>query len=332
MSFNIEARKVQQTGGSSYIISLPKEWITKHGIKAKDTIGVLSQPDGNLLITPYMSSEKQIIEKKFDVDEIKDSDFLFRLLIGAYIMGYNIIEVTSSRKFISDIKHTVRAFRDITIGTEIEEESENTIKIKDLVDPTEMPFEKTIRRMYIIANSMHEDALKALETGDKMLAEKVIEIDDEIDRLNWLVERQAHIVLRDIILCQKLGITLEDASNFKFISRFLERIGDHAVKIAKNVILIDYQKIDKKLYENIMKASEISLELLNKSLDAWLQKDLNLANENIESIKKLTDACNAIKINPNSEYLVEIGFIIESIRRTGEYSSDISEIIINNLI
>ena len=81
-----------------------------------------------------------------------------------------------------------------------------------------------------------------------------------------------------------------------------------------------------------MKASEISLELLNMSLDAWLQKDLNLANENIESIKKLTNVCNTIKINPNSEYLVEIGFIIESIRRTGEYSSDISEIIINNLI
>ena len=332
MSFNIEARKVQKTGGSSFIISLPKEWINRHEIKAKDTIGVLSQPDGNLLITPYMSSEKQIKEKKFDIDEIKDPDFLFRLLIGAYIMGYNIIEVRSSKKITSDIKDTVRAFRKITIGTEIEEESENNIRIKDLVDPTEMPFEKTIKRMYIIANSMHEEALKALETGDKILAKKVIEIDDDLDTLNWLVERQAHIVLRDIVLCQKLDITLEDASNYKIISRFLERIGDHAVKIAKNVILIDYQKIDKELYNNIMKASEISLELLNMSLDAWLQKDLNLANENIESIKKLTEACNAIKINPNSEYLVEIGFIIESIRRTGEYSSDISEIIINNLI
>jgi phosphate uptake regulator len=332
MSFNIEARKVQKTGGSSFIISLPIEWIKKHGIEAKDTIGVLSQPDGNLLVTPYMSSLKYIREKKLDVDEIKDSDFMFRLLIGAYIMGYNIIEVSSSKKLDSAIKHTVRAFRDITIGTEIEEETENSIKIKDLVDPTEMPFEKTIKRMYIEANGMHEDALKALETGDKNLAEKVIENDDEIDRLNWLVERQAHIVLRDIILCQKLDITLEDASNYKFISRFLERIGDHAVKIAKNVILIDYQKLDKNLFENIMKASKISLELLNKSLDAWLQKDLTLANENIESIKILTAQCNAIKINPNSEYLVEIGFIIESIRRTGEYSSDISEIIINNLI
>jgi phosphate uptake regulator len=332
MSLNIEARKVQKTGGSSYIITLPIEWIKKHGIEAKDTIGVISQPDGNLLVTPYMSSEKVVKEKKFDIDEIKDSDFLFRLLVGAYIMGYNLIEVKSSKKFESIMRDTVKKFSKITIGTEILEESDNAIKIRDLIDPREMLFEKTIKRMYILANNMHEDALKALETGDKKLAEKVIEDDDEIDRVNWFVERQAHIVLQDIILCQKLDITLEDASNYKFISRFLERIGDHAVKIAKNVILIDYQKIDKKLYENIMKASDISLELLNKSLDAWLQKDLNLANENIESLKILTNACNAIKINPNSEYLVEIGFIIESIRRTGEYSSDISEIIINNLI
>ncbi len=332
MSFNIETRKVQKTGGSTYIVSLPREWIDKHGIQVKDTIGILSQPDGNLLITPYISSEKLVREKKFDVDEIKNSDFLFRLLVGAYIMGYNIIEVKSSKKIESQIRDTIRNFRKITIGTEIIEETDNNIIIKDLLDPKEMPFEKTIRRMYILANGMHEDALKALETGDKRLAEKVIESDDEIDRLNWLVERQAHIVLRDIILCQKLGITLEDASNYKFISRFLERIADHAVKIARNVLLIDYQKIDKELYKNIMNASRISLDLLNMSLDAWLQNSLKLANENIESIENLTKACNTIKINPNSEYLVEIGFIIESIRRTGEYSSDISEIIINNLI
>jgi len=332
MSFNIETRKVQKTGGSTYIVSLPREWIDKHGIQAKDIIGILSQPDGNLLITPYISSEKLVRGKKFDVDEIKNSDFLFRLLVGAYIMGYNIIEVKSSKKIESQIRDTVINFRKITIGTEIIEETDNNIIIKDLLDPKEMPFEKTIRRMYILANGMHEDALKALETEDKRLAEKVIESDDEIDRLNWLVERQAHIVLRDIILCQKLGITLEDASNYKFIGRFLERIADHAVKIARNVLLIDYQKIDKELYKNIMNASRISLDLLNMSLDAWLQNSLTLANETIESTKKLTKACNFIKINPNSEYLVEIGFIIESIRRTGEYSSDISEIIINNLI
>jgi len=335
MAFNIETRKVQQTGGSSFIVSLPKEWIEKHGIEPKDTVGIISQPDGNLLITPYISSQDYIKEKIFDVDDIKNPDFLFRLLIGAYIMGYTILKIKTSKvKFESFIRETVEGFINIAIGPEIIEETNQFILIKDLLNPKEMPFEKTIKRMYILVQGMHEDAVRALEDGDKALATKVIKRDDQVDKLNWLVERQSHIVLRDIILCQKLGITLEDASNFQFISKFLERIGDHAVNIAKNVLKIDYQKIDKVLFNSITSTSKLSLELLNISLDAWLRNDLILANENIESISKLTEACEKIQFNSENtaEYSVEIGYIIESIRRTGEYSADISEIIINNLI
>lgn len=334
MTYNIETRKVQQTGGSSYIVSLPKEWIDRHGIQAKDTIGILPQPDGNLMITPYINSQQYVKERSFDVDEIKDTDFLFRLLIGAYIMGYSIIKIKSSKKFQNQIRSTIDSFINVAMGPEIIEETSNTILIKDLLDPKEMPFEKTIKRMYILAQNMHEDAVKALENGNKNLAEQVINRDDQIDRLNWLVERQAHIVLRDIILCQKMNITLEDASNYQLISRFLERIADHAVKIAKNVLRINFEKLDKTLLNNITKVSKMSLDLLNLSLDAWLQKSLSLANENIESIDKLTFECEKIEFNTgnSAEFAVEIGYIIESIRRTGEYSSDISEIIINNLI
>ncbi|MHA1292848.1 MAG: AbrB/MazE/SpoVT family DNA-binding domain-containing protein [Promethearchaeota archaeon] len=38
MALIIEHRKVQQTGGSSFIISLPKEWIKKHEIKKNDPL------------------------------------------------------------------------------------------------------------------------------------------------------------------------------------------------------------------------------------------------------------------------------------------------------
>jgi phosphate uptake regulator len=334
MTYNIETRKVQQTGGSSYIVSLPKEWIDRHGIQAKDTIGILPQPDGNLMVTPYIHSEQYIKERSFDIDEIKNIDFFFRLLIGAYIMGYSIIKIKSSKKIQHQMRSTIESFINIAMGPEIIEETSNTILIKDLLDPKEMPFDKTIKRMYILAQNMHEDAVRALEKGNKNLAEQVINRDDQIDRLNWLVERQAHIVLRDIILCQKMNISLEDASNYQLISRFLERIADHAVKIAKSVLRINFERIDKNLLNNITKVSKLSLDLLNLSLDAWLQKSLNLANENIESIEKLISECEKIEFNDrnNAEFAVEIGYIIESIRRTGEYSSDISEIIINNLI
>ena len=334
MTFHIETRKVQKTGGSSFIVSLPKEWIEKHRIQPKDSIGILAQPDGNLLITPQIDTEKIVKTKEFIVDDIKDGNFLFRLLIGAYIMGFSKIIIKSGKKFEPYIRDCITHFTQIAIGPEIVEESNNFILIKDLVNPREMPFEKTIRRMYILVQIMHEDAIKALETGDKNLAEEVIKRDNDVDRLHWLVGRQSHIVLRDIILCQKLGITLEQASDFHSMSKILERIGDHAVKIAINVLKIDYKQIDKELLMEISSASKLSLDLLERSLDAWLQKNIAIANENIEAIENLISTTEKISFDSssNTESSIAIGYVIESIRRTGEYSGDISEIIINNLI
>lgn len=89
-----------------------------------------------------------------------------------------------------------------------------------------------------------------------------------------------------------------------------------------------------RMFDSILIVSEYSLKVLEKSLDAKLQKNINLANENIEPIKDLATATIKISFNlsNNIESSISIGYILESIRRTGEYSGDISEIIINNLI
>jgi phosphate uptake regulator len=334
MGYSIETRKVQKTGGSSYIISLPKVWIDKHGIKKNDTLGILSQPDGNLLITPQIDNEKATKTKEIIIEDYKDENFLFRILIGSYIMGFSKILIKSSKKFELSIRDCIIKFTQIVIGPEVVEESNNFIVIKDLLNPTEMPFEKTIKRMYILVHDMHEDAIKAFQRGDKKLAEEVIKRDNDVDRLHWLIGRQAHIALRDIILCQKMGLTLEHTSHFQQISRFLERVGDHAVRIAKNVLLIDYKKIEKGLIENLLLASKLALQLLDNSLDAWLQKSILIANENIEAIKELILTTEKISLDTtnSAELSIAIGYIIESIRRTGEYAGDISEIIMNNLV
>ncbi|MFX0006138.1 MAG: PhoU domain-containing protein [Promethearchaeota archaeon] len=334
MSFHIETRKVQKTGGSSYIISLPKVWIDKHGVEKNDTLGILSQPDGNLLITPQIDNETTIKTKEIIVDDYGDENFLFRVLIGAYIMGFSRIVIKSSRKFEPIIRETITNFTQIAIGPEIVEESNNIIVIKDLLNPKEMPFEKTIKRMYILVQGMHEDSIVALETENSELADEIIKRDNDVDRLHWLIGRQSHIVLRDIILCQKMGITLEQASHYQQMSRFLERIGDHASKIAKNVLILINHQVDDSLKGQLKSLSKLSLELLNKSLDAWLQKSLVLANENIEDIKELIAATEKVNLTTigKAEVSIAVGYIIESIRRTSEYSGDISEIIINNLV
>ncbi len=295
----------------------------------------MSQPDGNLLITPKIESDEFTKEIEIDTDIFNDVSFLFRALIGAYIMGYSRIVISSSKRFEPSIRDSISKFTQIAIGPEIIEESNNIIIIKDLLNPKEMPFEKTIKRMYILASSMHEDAITALKVKNEDLAEEIIKRDDEIDRLHWLIGRQSHIVLRDIILSQKMGIKLEDAYHYQQMSKFLERIGDHAVKMAKNVISIIKHGIKKDMLEKIMNASRLSIKLLNNSIDAWREKDIKKANQNIQNISNLIIACEEITLNPNHidiDLFINVSYIIESIRRTGEYAGDISEIIINNLI
>ncbi|TFF97414.1 MAG: phosphate uptake regulator PhoU [Promethearchaeota archaeon] len=336
MVYKIETRKVQKTGGSSYIVSLPKPWIEKNNIEKKDTIGIMAQPDGNLLITPKINSEDILKKKEIITDEYEDYNFLFRVLISSYIMGFSkIILKSSGGKFEPIIRNCIIDFTKITIGPEIVEETNTFILIKDLLDPKEMPFEKTIKRMYILSEGMHNDAIRALKTNDQKLADEVIARDDDIDRLHWLIGRQSNIVLRDIILSQKMGISLEEANYYQQMSRYLERIADHAVKIAKNVKIVIEKGIRAEIIDQIAKANKIATDLIDQSLEARMNKDIKMANENIEAVSNLIELCEGISIKPGENHVqasIATSYIVESIRRAGEYAGDISELIMNNLI
>lgn len=331
----MEIRKVQVTGGSSYVITLPKEWIVQAKIKKNDPLGVIAQTDGTLLITPKTEGERVSSTKEFVVDEITSPNYLFRLLIGAYIMGFSNIIIKSKSPLDSFVRDTIIVFTQIAIGPEIMEETDKSITITDLLSPTEMPFSKSIRRMHLIVKAMHEDAIKSLVEGDEELARRIIKRDRDVDRLEWLIARQSNIVLGNIRLGKKLDVTPEVANHYYLISRTIERVGDHAVKIAENIPILLNKKVDQKLIKNIVKASEYATSIFNHSIDAWIKRDMELANQNIERKKKLVDLCEDITNHPlksKGQAYIAVSYIAESIRRTGEYSGGISEIVINNII
>ena len=59
------------------------------------------------------------------------------------------------------------------------------------------------------------------------------------------------------------------------------------------------------------------------------------ANRNIESISALENICgdiNNMVLKQDTMIAINIGYIAESIRRSGEYAEDISETVINLLI
>jgi len=329
-------RRVQLTGGSSFVITLPKEWVNSLKIKKNDPLGINIQSDGTLLITPKITQERLQKIKEFDTSQITKQSYMLRRLIGAYIAGYTTIKINTPSGVPTTTRNVIRKFTQITIGQEVIEETDKHIILKDLLDPTEMPLDRTIKRMHIIIKGMYQDSMQALKNKDKTLAEDIISRENDVDRLNWLVARQYNIMLQNISLAEKMNIKVEMANTYFLISRIIERIGDHIVRIAQNISnLADNSNLDKKIIDHILSAGNLSIDIFNKSISSFFKKDIKASNETIESVEKLEKLCeeiNNLALQQKGLTAISIGYIVESIRRVGEYAEDISENVINYLV
>jgi len=331
----MEIRRVQMTGGASFVVTLPKDWAEAQKIKKNDPVGLTVQPDGSLLVTKRITEEQLQRIKEIDCSTVADPAFLFRLLIGTYITGFTMIRLTTKQRFPPFVRTVVRDFTQMTIGQEVVEETETTIAIKDLLNPSEMPFDNTIKRMFVIVKNMHEDAITALETHNKTLANDIIARDMDADRLNWLIARQTNMLMQNASLSRKMGISPGLAMHYYMLSRIIERVGDHAVRIAEHSLPIIDVDFDKKFMNAIKKSSAMSLEIFDRSIVSFFNSDMKEAHRNIESITALENICgdiNNMVLKQESLIALNIAYISESIRRAGEYAGDISETVINLLV
>jgi len=331
----MQIRRVQSTGGSSYVMTLPKEWIDAQKIRKNDPIGIEEQSDGTLLITKTIVQEPLQRKKEFSVDGITEPAYLFRLLIGAYISGITTIAITSKEKLPTFVRGVVRDFTQMTIGQEVVEENDSKIVLKDLLNPSEMPFANSLKRMFVIVKAMHKDAITAIRSRNSSLAADVTARDNDVDRLHWLIARQTHMILSNVSLSKKMGVSPGMAVHYFVISRIIERIGDHAERIVDNAQLILERDIDPSIMSMISKASELSIGIFDRSIISFFDNDMKNANRNIESLKALEAICeeiNTLVLQQETSDAIALGYITESIRRAGEYAADISENVINYLV
>jgi phosphate uptake regulator len=75
------------------------------------------------------------------------------------------------------------------IRTEIIADSSDIITIQVLITLPELSVNTAVRRMFLIATSMHKDAMSSLSEMNHELARAVIKSDDEVDRFSLYVLR-----------------------------------------------------------------------------------------------------------------------------------------------
>ncbi len=288
--------------------------------------------DGTLLLTPRLEAGKEVRRKIFDLEDEPGEKELLRKLIGAYVTGHDIIEVVQKPRMSTKVRGVVRRFTQLVIGPEIIDEGLDNIKTRDLLDPSDLPFRTSIRRMYRIVSSMHREAALACMELDLHLAEDVISRDTEVDRLDWLVARQYNLLIKDMELTEKIGTSREHAVNFLLISRIMERIGDHSARMARQVTELKKAKVKRSLLKEIGASSEAILPVLDDVVSALFERDGRLAQDCMERANGFLEELNDLKskiADAAGGGRLALGIVTDSLERTAHYTKDIGELVIN---
>ena len=330
----METRKVQLTGGSTFTISLPKSWATEVGIKKNSIVGLIPQTDGRLVVTPFINEEPEVKRKIFDESDLLDFDRTLRCLVGAYVMGYDHMEIRTNERLSHEVRKAIRTFSDTVIGPEIVDDSLNCVSLTDLSDSRKLTFDKSVRRMYLIVNAMLESLEIAILKNDRAMAEEVIDRDRELNRLNWLVARQYNKLMREPQLVETLGTSKERGLNLMLIARIQERIGDHADRIADNIISLE-RGLSKKKANGLVEALKASQHAYDNAMRSLFKKDMELANVSMNQVGDAVALCDALteelSFDKGADTL-NYAYMIESTQRIARYSKDISEAVINILV
>lgn len=329
---NVESRKVQRTGVSTITVSLPKDWVSSNNLKPGDQVDLEIMPDGSLSIDTKEHRRREPQKKTINIDRDETTDHLVRKLIGAYLAGFNIVEVRSKERMDLETKYAVREFARTVIGPEVIEETANLIALHDLSDPVELPQKKCVRRMHMIVDSMHRDAVAAYTNMDLELARDVIDRDQDVDRLYWMTVKQYNLIQKDRSLAERVGVDIFESMSLMLMARIMERIGDHAEKIAKNAIVQAELNSNEGDLGAIGGISLEALEVLSEAVESFFLRDVPEANRTIDRAKELAGRAERLfpdlpsRINKGA---VTLTSVLDSVIRTIMYSTDVAELAIN---
>jgi phosphate uptake regulator len=322
----METRKVQVTGGSTYTVSLPKQWATENGVDSDTTVEFHSETD-LLLLTPRTDNGRT--EGTLDITGLETDSELTRAVMTMYVSGFDVINLETERMTAGQ-RRTIRDATQGLVGLEVIEEMPSKMVLQDLLDSSELSMENAITRMRLVALTMLEDAVEALVRDADELAEDVIERDDDVDRLWYMTSRVFRTVLRNPTAADEIGFSRETCFDLQSSARQLERIADHATKIAE--LALEVGEIPDNAAEPLRALERQASTVPDTAMDALLTdesaKAVELAGQAQGYIDEVDERARDVdtEIHEFEPQLAQVlGLVVDSLSRTADYGGNIAE-------
>jgi phosphate uptake regulator len=320
-----ELRKVQQTPGGTFFVCLPKAWAERYRLKRGSVVAFRETSDGKLLIDPEHG-----VKPSLRVMSIKPGPYLSREILGAYLLGFDIIRVEAKERVSFEIRDVVKKSVRSLVGLEIVEEDYSKIILQCLLEPSSFPPDKILRRSYAIVAGMHRDVINSFVNKDVQLAKSVIVRDDESNRLYFLLVRILRTIIQNPNLSDKLGVSPIECIDYRLASSLVEAIGDECVRIALKIMELEGKTLTEELKKMFINFHTICYEAHENALKAFFSGNITLA-ENVRGMRGKIDKAFAdvekVAREQSLEVVPQTLAIASFLRQVYEHSVDIADLV-----
>lgn len=327
----METRKVQLSGGTTFTVSLPKFWAEEHNIAAGSLLYLYPNADGSLLVEAAEKADADNSSVTIDAGEINEAE-LRETVSGLYVIGVDTICIRDRSGDIGEQERFVRDIVSDLTGYEILEVDDWELIVRNLMDADNVSILKSTIRLRLIADTMHEDAINAVITDDSALAQDVVDRDTEADKLFRLVSRHFQRTLTDLGEVQKLECTRTELFAYYYLTRQLERIADHAEKIAR-IAMNQPHAPDNDLGQEISSFGQDARSLIWDATEPIVSEtDIGLAYDALADRAKITTGIEemdrALYESDHAPEAYRWGILLDSLERTSQYGGNIAELAI----
>ncbi len=313
-----KVRKIQLTGGSTYIVSLPSGWVSRNSL-SKGSEVIVSEEGERVTVLP--AGQKEDVVKRISVSSGVTMSKLTRSLIAVYISNFDTLIVTSEGHMPEAVRTTVKQFAKQVMGVEIFEESSSQMVLQNVLDSSSFPFPKATRRMSLNVESMLQDVIRGIHERDTVLLRNVIPRDDDIDRYQWYIFRETF----------RGNDSVKDNTYFLLLSRILERIADHSVNISR---MVTEEDIDLETLSSVtLGTMERSVRTVSDAINAFYSGQFDSLNDIIDrksDIAREREQASA-RIGKGTK-LSFLSRVLEEMTRIGYYGTDIAELAMDRYV
>lgn len=288
----LEIRKLQKVGSSTLSVSLPSVWASRQGLQRGASVQLVEDGRELRLIPIRGAGALQPAETRYlvNADECRTPEVLARVLVGAYVLGRDLLIVRSAERLPANLVEAARRTSKKLIGMGILEESPDEIVLQCSIETKRYPVDALFRRLYNLSSTALTDSLEALRTRDLRLAHVAASREEDADMVYWLIMRLILSAQQDEGVRTMIGLTSRaDVSGYSIIASDLERIADQSRLVALDIAgLIEGEGKLPGAVQSAVRAHGTALgELFADAMLALLSKELNRSVEATEIAARL---------------------------------------------